>query len=137
MQRALAVAGVLALCTGLPVHAQTQAPLRAPPALPVRPPPPPGVNPFAWYYPERAQRMEVDGKAVMTCDVNEAYRLEACALVSETPEGWGFGAATLEVSRYFKFKPKLDADGKPAPRGRVTVPLTWSVPRDETPAKAK
>jgi protein TonB len=95
------------------------------------------MNPFAWYYPERAQRMEIDGKAVMSCDVTEEGRLTACELVSETPEGYGFGAATLEVSRYFKLKPKLDADGKPVPGGRINFPLTWSLPKDEPPTKAR
>jgi protein TonB len=94
-------------------------------------PPPAGVSPFAWYYPDRAQRMEVDGKTVMECDVDSEGRWRACVIISETPEGYGFGAAALQVSRYFKMKPKTDPQGKPLPveGGRITIPLTWTFPR--------
>ena len=133
---------LLAAGLWLPAQAQTpaapQAQTQTPSARPARPPPPPGMNPFAWYYPGRAQRMEIGGKAVMNCEVDMEGRFQDCRLVSETPEGYGFGEATLLVAPYFKIKPTLNAAGDPVPGGRIDFPLVWSLPQDDKPpAKGK
>ncbi len=80
-------------------------------------------------YPDRAQRMEVNGKTVMDCQVTAEGRLTDCVVLSETPEGYGFAEATLELSKVWKMKPTLDPDGKPIPGGRLTIPINWNVPR--------
>ena len=40
---------------------------------------------LARYYPERAQRLEVEGRVVMVCRVKATGDLVACEVVSETP----------------------------------------------------
>lgn len=134
MSRLFSLAVLAFMSLSLPVQAQTTTSQTGrPPVLGGSPadkgPPPAGVNPFAWYYPARAQRMEVDGKTVMECDVDVEGRWQACKVISEAPEGYGFGEAALQVSRYFKMKPKTDSQGNPIPGGRITIPLTWTVPR--------
>ena len=47
------------------------------------------------YYPERAQREEVQGSARLDCRVTETLTLADCSIVSETPPGYGFGAAAV------------------------------------------
>lgn len=134
MSRSFFLAGLALLTLSGPT--QAQAPARQPDHPPIKGgspadkgPPPAGVNPIAWYYPDRAQRMEVDGKTVMECDVDSEGRWRACVVISESPEGYGFGEAALQVSRYFKMKPKTDPQGNPVEGGRITIPLTWTAPR--------
>jgi protein TonB len=46
-----------------------------------------------------------------------------CVVVSETPAGYAFGAATLRLAKYFRLHPATK-DGKPI-EGKITVPLHW------------
>lgn len=84
----------------------------------------------ARYYPEKAQIAHVEGSATIDCAVNAASTLEDCRVVSETPEGWGFGVAALKMSGLFKMRP-IGPDGHPgAGGGRVKIPLKFSLPHD-------
>jgi TonB family protein len=47
-------------------------------------------------YPEAARNAGVEGRAVVFCIAGEAPP-PVCAIESESPAGWGFGAATLEA----------------------------------------
>lgn len=47
-------------------------------------------------YPKEAKRQGVTGMAKISCLWNEKGRLK-CTLISETPEGYGFGAATVAI----------------------------------------
>jgi protein TonB len=51
---------------------------------------------MARYYPDRAQRMEVSGKATISCTVTAKGTLESCSVVSENPADMGFGDAALK-----------------------------------------
>lgn len=133
VSRSFFLAGVVLLSLCQPVRAQTPAGQTVPPAFKGRSPaekgpPPPGANPMDWYYPDYAMRMEIDGKTVMSCEVDAEGRWQDCRVESETPAGYGFGEAALAVSRHFKMKPKLDAGGNPVMGGRITIPLTWKAP---------
>jgi len=77
------------------------------------------------FYPDRAQRMEVNGRAVINCGVTPQGKLIDCKLVSETPADYGFGEAALKMSAYFKMKPSPT----PIPDDRVTIPIAFDVPR--------
>ena len=73
------------------------------------------------YYPERATRAAIPGKVVMDCLVQTGGILGDCKLVSETPEGYGFGEKALEMAVLFKTK-----GGECS---RVQVPVNFKVPR--------
>jgi protein TonB len=88
----------------------------------------PNADDMARYYPDRAQRMEVGGRATIRCTVNAKGSLENCSVVSESPADYGFGDAALKLSRLFRMKPKT-LDGAPVDGGEITVPITFQVPQ--------
>ncbi|WP_156467093.1 energy transducer TonB, partial [Phenylobacterium sp. CCH9-H3] len=81
----------------------------------------------ARYYPERAARRGVEGRAVIGCRVAASGRLEACAVVTETPDGEGFGSAALKMSRHFKLRP-MTRDGVPVSGGTIRIPIRFNLP---------
>ena len=87
----------------------------------------PNAEDLARYYPERAQRLEREGRATITCKVKANGTLEGCTLVSEDPPDMGFGDATLRASRLFKMRPQTK-DGQPVDGGTVRIPLVWKLP---------
>jgi hypothetical protein len=50
------------------------------------------------YFPERAERLNVNGYGVIECRVMAQGVLNACASVSETPDGFDFAAAALRMA---------------------------------------
>jgi protein TonB len=83
---------------------------------------------MARYYPDRAQRMEVGGRATLSCTVTAKGSLESCSVQSENPADYGFGDAALKLSRLFRMKPKT-LDGAPVDGGQITIPIVFTVPR--------
>lgn len=83
---------------------------------------------MARYYPDRAQRMEVNGRATISCTVNARGTLEGCSVTSENPADYGFGDAAMKLSRLFKMKPKT-LDGAPVDGGQISIPIVFQVPR--------
>ena len=47
------------------------------------------------FYPEQAERQGVEGSAIVECSVGNTLSLTNCRAVSETPAGYGFGAAAV------------------------------------------
>ncbi len=88
----------------------------------------PSGEDLARYFPDRAQRMEVSGRATIQCTVTSKGTLENCSVTSETPPDYEFGKAALQMSRLFRMKPKT-LDGAPVEGGQVTVPVVMNVPR--------
>ena len=72
-----------------------------------------------------AQLLRLDGSATITCQAEIDGRVDECRIVSETPVGVGFGAATLRTASYFTMNPAT-LDGKPI-RSEVTIPLRWQL----------
>ncbi len=75
----------------------------------------------AHYYPDRAQRMEKGGSALISCIADPQGVLSGCELVSEAPEGWDFGAAALRMARAGLIR-KPPAAGV---AGKVIVPVVF------------
>ena len=63
----------------------------------------------------------------MTCRVTSRGSLTACEIVSETPEGEDFGAATLKMVDKFRMRPMTD-DCVSVEGATVRIPLIWSPP---------
>jgi TonB family protein len=49
----------------------------------------------ASFYPPAAQRAGKEGRATVQCDVIDDMRLTGCRVLSEEPQGYGFGAAAV------------------------------------------
>jgi TonB family protein len=86
---------------------------------------PNGEN-FYQNYPSRGMEEGVAGAARVRCQIKADGRLADCFVVSETPLGFGFGAATVKLARYFRMRPMM-LDGKPVDGAVVEVPVRWSL----------
>ncbi len=63
-------------------------------------------------YPPKAQDEEVRGFAVLACHIADDMRPDKCVVLSETPQGYGFGkAAALAILRYGKVDPAKQKSG--------------------------
>jgi len=72
--------------------------------------------------PAEARRQRVPGRASVNCVIRADTRLEGCRIVSESPQGFGFGdAATRVAETYFRFRPPSTASGRPVEGFRATV----------------
>ncbi|WP_310539289.1 TonB family protein [Phenylobacterium sp.] len=77
-------------------------------------------------YPKFAQLIGVEGRALISCKVARTGRLDNCGVLSETPEGLGFGKAALSLVPYFRVAPAT-ADGS-AREGMVRIPIRFALP---------
>lgn len=82
---------------------------------------------LARYYPDRAMREQVSGKALLTCDVTAEGLLVACTAVEKEPGGYGFDTAALALSTTFRMKPAT-RDGKSVAGGTISIPIVFKVP---------
>ncbi|MGH6970604.1 MAG: energy transducer TonB, partial [Caulobacteraceae bacterium] len=80
-------------------------------------------------YPVRALSDQVEGVAAMDCAVTKAGALTACHVAGESPAGYGFGQAALDLAPDFALKPAT-MDGQPVAGGEVRVPVPFG--RDPT-----
>lgn len=87
----------------------------------------PGVD-IGAYYPDRAARLEIEGRVVLDCEVLETGFLTNCQVIEETPPDFEFGAAALRMSRLFRMKP-MTRDGVPVAGAKVKVPLVFKPPQ--------
>jgi TonB family protein len=81
-------------------------------------------------WPDEALRSARGGQATINCLVTVQGVLTDCAVVSERPEGLGFGRAAAMLAGQFHFKPAMK-DGV-ATATRVNVPIVFPQPKSET-----
>ena len=86
----------------------------------------PTVADMLKFYPTEAMIHLREGQAVIKCSVASDLALKDCAVVSEEPLGFQFGAAALKLSRLFKMKPTTP-DGQSVTGTEVTIPLAFKL----------
>ena len=79
------------------------------------------------FYPRAALAQRVEGMAVMQCRVGRSGELSACRIIRETPQGAGFGTATLGMAPTFQMKP-MSRNGRPVAGGVVRIPVRFAIP---------
>lgn len=126
MKRLLIAACAVFLVAAAPVLAPGTEADRAPGWL-VRP----DGDKIARFYPERAQREEMEGAVTLTCIVGVDTRLRDCKVASETPLAYGFGEAALALSGDMRMAPAI-RQGLPV-ESLVRVPLAFRMPDPEPP----
>ncbi len=77
-------------------------------------------------YPARAAEREMSGRAVLLCEVLASGAVGSCDVTDETPKGYGFGAAALAMTRYFKLSPQT-VDGVSVAGSKVRIPIVFSL----------
>lgn len=87
----------------------------------------PSGEDFARVYPDLAQRVGLNGRATLRCIVDGGGRLTQCTVVSESPAGYGFGAAALKLAPLFQMRVRT-LDGAPVEGGEITLPMTFNIP---------
>ena len=77
------------------------------------------------FYPDLAREKDMEGRAVVECQVGEGGRPATCVVIEETPAGVGFGPQTLRMMDQFVV---IDAQGQPAKPGqRVRQAFNFSL----------
>jgi len=104
----------------------------APPEEPARTPPgfaeQPDPGAVARHYPERALRLEKEGRATIGCRIDRTGKLSDCRALEEFPEGLGFGDAAVAMSAEFRMRPGT-LDGEPV-EGLIRIPISFKLPPD-------
>ena len=88
----------------------------------------PNGDDFARYYPARAARLGVGGRAVAHCRVSATGALVDCTVAEEDPPGFGFGEAALKIMPKFKMRP-LVVNGVPSTGGEINIPIRFGASR--------
>ncbi len=75
-------------------------------------------------WPKESMSKGIGGRAVIGCDVSRQGVLVKCMVVSESPEGSGFGQAAIAMTPQLLMSPKK-IDGVAVDGGKVQIPLTF------------
>jgi TonB family protein len=82
---------------------------------------------IAAIYPQKAQREEKAGWAIVECQSEASGDLKDCRILGEAPADYGFGAAALKLTSKFKLDPKKNDPAELA-GGVVAIPIVLLTP---------
>lgn len=86
----------------------------------------PSLNDLRREHPPAAFAARRGGRGEVSCVIRVDTRLEDCRLVSESPQGMGFGEAALRSARYFRFEPPTRG-GAPVAGQRVVFGVEFGL----------
>ena len=86
----------------------------------------PTAENIARVFPAAALKAQIGGRAILHCRVDVDGYLADCTILSEEPQGQGFGNAALEITAYMRMQPATDY-GVPV-EGDVRLPITFAKP---------
>ena len=84
----------------------------------------PSLEEVGRVYPAAAGRKRLNGEAELDCTANGGGRLASCRVASETPGGYGFGAAALQLRSIYVMRPLLP-DGRSVGGGHVRIRVSF------------
>jgi len=87
---------------------------------------------FDAVYPLAARQNDIEGGARLRCEALTTGALVGCEVVSEQPEGLGFGEAALLITPKFRMAPGT-RDGTPV-TSTVHIPIVFKLESDVPPA---
>jgi protein TonB len=85
----------------------------------------PSPTEFARYYPPEAYAKGISGHAMVKCQVAADGSMTNCLVVSESPEGLGFGDAMLKIAPHFRMK-LLSKSGQPTVGWWINIPAAFN-----------
>jgi TonB family protein len=85
----------------------------------------PNADDIGRVYPAAALKAKVKGRVMMSCETDDEGYLAQCVIKEETPSGYGFGNAALEISAYMRMTPATNY-GVPT-QGEVDVPINFDL----------
>lgn len=88
----------------------------------------PNGNDIAAIYPQKAQREEKAGWAIVECQTQVSGDLKNCRILGEAPADYGFGAAAMKLMPKFKLDPKKN-DPAELEGGVVAIPIVLLTPK--------
>jgi protein TonB len=86
----------------------------------------PSADQLAREYPDRALRLDREGRVQLSCTVAADGKVNNCSVTSETPTGMGFGEAALKLTRYFQMRPQT-VDGAPVGGAKVNIGIPFKL----------
>ena len=95
----------------------------------------PNGEDIARVYPEIAQILNIEGRAMVACNVDAQGLLENCRSEAAAPAGLGFDYAALKVAEKFRMRPRM-VDGAPVEGGGIRIPIRFTLPKGQATAVA-
>jgi TonB family protein len=85
-----------------------------------------------WAYPNDALRKNINGFARLGCVVTASGEAVNCQVLSEEPDGAGFGQAALKLTPRFRFQPQT-VDGVAVGGANIVIPVRFEIPPSPRP----